>query len=199
MTEREIEAFEKQLKAVALPPLSDAFFARVAKRLADDREDAGPPLEAGLEDLADVEAALSRLQPRAPSNAFFEKVATALAEDENKNEVVFEKPTARGRFMRFPRWLAASATAASAACALAVGIHFASSEGHFPCYELVSTEKQLCNVEELPIETRDDGTLIRPIRYIYTHMKRWRDPRTESSFVEYLPFEETVPTVVAVY
>lgn len=198
MTEREIEAFEKQLKAVALPPLSDAFFARVAKRLADDREDAEPPLEAGLEDLADVEAALSRLQPRAPSNAFFEKVATALAEDGN-NEVVFEKPAPRGRFMRFPRWLVATATAASAACALAVGIHFASSEGRFPCYELVSTEKQLCNVEELPIEMRDDGTLIRPIRYIYTHMKRWRDPRTESSFVEYLPFEETVPTVVAVY
>ncbi len=198
MTEREIEAFEKQLKAVALPPLSDAFFARVAKRLADDREDAEPPLEA-LEDLADVEAALSRLQPRAPSNAFFEKVAASLAEDDDKNEVVFEKPPSRSRFIRFPRWITAAATAASAACALAVGLHYASSEAPFPHYELVSTEKQLCNVEELPIEMRDDGTLIRPVRYIYTNMKRWRDPRTESSFVEYLPFEETVPTVVAVY
>jgi hypothetical protein len=199
MTEREIEALEKQLKAVELPPLSDAFFARVAKQLADDREEAEPPLEADLEDLADVEAALSRLRPRAPSNAFFEKVAAALAEDDKQNEVVFEKPPARGRFIRFPSWLAATATAASAACALAVGLHFASSDAPFPNYELISTEKQLCNVEELPIEMRDDGTLIRPVRYIYTNMKRWRDPRTKSSFVEYLPFEETVPTVVAVY
>lgn len=200
MTEQEIEAFEKQLKAAPLPPLSDAFFARVAKQLAENSEDATPTLETAYEDLADVEAALRRLRPRAPSEAFFQKVEAELNES-SRNEIAFPQKKSRAWMIRFPRRLSAAATVACAACTLAVGLHFVHNGLGEPAphYELVSTEKQLCSVEELPIETREDGTLVRPVRYIYADTKRWRDPRTENSFIEYQPFEETVPTVVAVY
>lgn len=201
MTEREIEAFEKQLKAVPLAPLPDAFFARVAERLAEESEGAEFPLDTDFDDLADVEAALKRLQPRAPSKAFFEKVEAALAED-SRGEIVFPKKPSSGTLLRFPRWLASAATAAAAACAVVIGLHFTDFNGSkltAPSYELVSTEKRLCNVEELPIEMQDDGTLVRPVRYIYANTKRWKDPQTKNSFIEYQPFEETVPTIVAVY
>lgn len=199
MTEREIEAFEKQLKAVPLTPLSDAFYARVAKQLEEPSEEAKQTVGTNFDDLADVEAALRRLQPRAPSDAFFKKIEAAL-QTPSDSEIAFPQKT-RGRLIRFPRWLSVAATAACAVCAIAIGSHFIRNGLSIPSphYELVSTEKQLCNVEELPLETQDDGTLVRPIRYIYANTKRWRDPRTENSFIEYCPFEETVPTVVTVY
>lgn len=200
MTEREIEAFEKQLKAVPLAPLSDAFFANVAKRLAEEPEDAETASsEAGFDDLADVEAALRRLQPIAPSEAFFAEVGRELSG--SGETIVFPKKRTSGILMRFPRRILAMATTAAAACAVAVGVHFSGlgSGFVFPQYELVSSQKELCNVEELPLEMRDDGTLVRPVRYIYADTKRWRDPHTQNSFIEYHPFEETVPTVVAVY
>lgn len=200
MTEREIEAFEKQLKAVPLAPLSDAFFANVAKRLAEESEDTDSSGEANFEGLADVEAVLRRLTPVAPSQAFFEKVEVELA-DEPPAEIVFPKKRRSGILMQFPRWLSVTATACAAACAVAVGLHFSANEAveTMPNYELVSAEKELCNVEELPIEEWEDGVLVRPVRYIYANTKRWRDPHTQNSFIEYHPFEETVPTMVAVY
>lgn len=200
MTEREIEAFEKQLKAVPLAPLSGAFFANVAKRIAEETEDDDLSLEADFGDLADVEAALRRMTPIAPSQSFFEKVEAGLADDAT-GEIVFPKKERGGILMRFPRWISAVATSAAAVCAAAVGIHFlvAKSVPAIPNYELVSTEKALYNVEELPLEEREDGVLVRPVRYIYANTKRWRDPQTQNSFIEYHPFEETVSTVVAVY
>ena len=73
------------------------------------------------------------------------------------------------------------------------------SETEAPNYELVSTENVLRDIEELPVELNDDGELVRPIRYIYTNAQRWRDPKTQKTYVEYRPFENTVPTLVAVY
>ena len=57
----------------------------------------------------------------------------------------------------------------------------------------------LRDIEELPVELNADGELVRPIRYIYTNAQRWRDPKTQKTYVEYRPFENTVPTLVAVY
>ncbi len=68
-----------------------------------------------------------------------------------------------------------------------------------PRYELVSDENSLCEVEEMPVEETHDGSLIRKIRYIYTNTKRWRDTETQKTFLEHRPFEEIVPTVLAVY
>lgn len=202
MTEQEIEVFEKQLKAVPLRPLSDAFFAGVAAQLEETSSgDADALPETDFEDLADIEAALRRLHPVAPSKSFFEKVAAELADDSG-NEIVFPKKRNFGEVLRFPRWLSSAATVAVAACAVAVGLKFSGLGGSgagTPNYELVSAEKQLCGIEELPVEERDDGTLVCPVRYIYASTKRWRDPHTQSSFVEYRPFEETVPVAVAVY
>ena len=98
MTEREIEAFEKQLKAVPLAPLSGAFFANVAKRIAEETEDDDLSLEADFGDLADVEAALRRMTPIAPSQSFFEKVEAGLADDAT-GEIVFPKKERGGILM----------------------------------------------------------------------------------------------------
>lgn len=185
MTEAEIRKFEEDLKSAPLTPLSGRFFEAVRARMAE--EDV-----ALSEDDAEIEAALRALTPRALSEAFFRRTAEALGESGNGgNTLDFPK-----RFRAFPRWI----SAAAAAGVVAAGVAFwRLPETEAPNYELVSTENVLRNIEELPVELNADGELVRPIRYIYTNAQRWRDPKTQKTYVEYRPFENTVPTLVAVY
>lgn len=207
MTEQEIQAFEKELKSVPLRPLSGAFFAAVEKELAaENANSAFSPEDALPEDLAEIEAALIRLRPRAPSAEFFERVAVAMQEENSDNALPFpQKPETRAsKFsIAFPRWI--SAAAAVAVCAFGMYLWKAPDalesrlDDYAPHYELVSTENELHNIEELPLEVQEDGSLIQPLRYIYTNTKRWRDPASEKTFTECVPFEKIVSTAVAVY
>lgn len=203
MTEQEIQSFEKELKAVSLRPLSGAFFVAVEKELATETgAETVLPEEGDLpEELAEVELALRRLTPRSPSAEFFRKVEVALEANTEPREKTFPSPKRSGFLLAFPRRLSAVAAAAVAAFA---GLWYGAETwfGDYsavPKYELVSMENELRNIEELPIEMQDDGSLVRPVRYIYTNTKRWRDPDSEKTFVECVPFEKIVSTAVAVY
>lgn len=203
MTEQEIQIFEKELKAVPLRPLSSAFFVAVEKELTREiAAGTAEPEESDLpKELAEVEFALKRLIPRSPSTEFFKKVEFALEENPVPQENTFPRTRHSGSLLAFP--LRLSAIAASAVVAF-VGIWYGAGtwfvdNSAVPKYELVSTENELRNIEELPIEMQDDGSLVRPIRYIYTNTKRWRDPDSEKTFVECVPFEKIVSTAVAVY
>lgn len=207
MTEQEIQAFEKELKAMPLRPLSAAFFAAVEKEMVagDAQESTTSPGDDVLpEDLAEVESALKRLRPRAPSAEFFKRVEAELAEDDAKNTLNFtqeKQKKSSGWAIAFRRW----ASTAAAVGVLAFGLYQWKApddlEKRFEDYgyQLVSTESELCNVEELPLEVQEDGSIVQPLRYIYTNTKHWRDPDSEKTFTECVPFEKIVSTAVAVY
>lgn len=186
MTEAEIKILETQLKSVPLPPLSDGFFDAV--RADMDADDTGVPAELSASELA-LETQLRALTPTAPSEAFFARTAEALREDAKSaaNTVAFP---------RIARWISAAAAAGAVAAGL---VFWRGNADNAPHYELVSTENVLNNIEELPVELTDNGELVRPVRYIYTNKRQWRDPKSKKSYVEYRPFVRVVPTSVSVY
>ena len=205
MNDFETEKLEKMLKGLRPVAPSEKFFAKTETALAAGTD---------ADELLD---SLKKLNPRAPSETFFKKVAAELADENAAREPEISAPK-RGLAIPFPRWLSAAAAATLAATGLLIWQHpnteenpargglaenaeteNFSAELERPNYRLVSTESSLNDVQELPIETRDDGTLVRPLRYIYTSTNRWEDPDTNRSFVEHRPYEKIVPTLVAVY
>lgn len=65
-------------------------------------------------------------------------------------------------------------------------------------YQLVETGRNLNHVQALPVVQRADGSVVRPIRYIYTTSSHWENPYEGKTYVEYLPHEELIPTLIPI-
>lgn len=217
MNEADIEDLEKRLKAIRTREPSEEFFAAVEDAMKD-----APPSD------EELEVRLKSLKPVAPSKKFFAGVAAELGESmpfsRRKPNVLMWRFAqavsavaavvllAAGVFLWNKEQSVSSETgpvqvvlnvednsvreSADAAIDLLVARE---TSDRAPRYELVSSEESVCGVEEMPIVEEQDGSIVRPVRYICTSTRRWKDPKTEKVCVEHLPFEEVVPTVLAVY
>lgn len=153
--------------------------------------------------------------PAAFSGTFAGRLDAAMAEDSEFEArlraccVPAEMPARRGNntnAVAFPRtvWKRVFAGAvAAASLAGAAFLTFLDNGGQAlpaPEYLLVSDENVLCAVDESsePV-LQENGTVVRPTRYVYANTKRWQDAHSSKQIVSSEECEETVPLVFAVY
>ena len=174
------------------------------------------------DDFSDIEEALMKMQPIAPSESFCAAVEAAMNEPDG-NAVAFPH---RGCFLNFVTLRRFVASAAFFAAAVGVGIwsYFAlplsgehrgtvnpdpsaallaasgAAERHARGnYSLVNVERRMNSVEPTEIVSAEDGTLARRVRYLYMDEYRWEDKETGSAFVELRPHERIISMEMPVY
>lgn len=154
------------------------------------------------EDLKQLEAELTRLQPAAPSRALFARVERDLSAA--GRAPVTSWPQAR-REIR-PAWFWALSAPLAAAAALAVMFTRVPTEGRAPsaraemvqaatddsptALKPVAAENVLYSASDEGFVTLDDGTPARRERLRYVDTITWRNPRTNASLTWSVPREE---------
>ncbi|MCR5183198.1 MAG: hypothetical protein K6B46_00670 [Opitutales bacterium] len=69
-----------------------------------------------------------------------------------------------------------------------------------PEYHLVSDENTLVAIDDsLEPVLQDDGTVVRPTRYVYSKTRRWQDAHSSKQMVSDEECEQVVPVVFAIY
>ncbi len=224
MNEADIEDLEKRLKAIRTREPSEGFFAAVEDAMKD-----APPSDEEIADVEQRLKSLTPVAPsekffakvasemderergvsvpfsrRKPSVLMwhFAQAVSAVAAVVLLAAGVFlwnkEQSVPTADTMQIALDIEDNSVRESADAAIDLLVARETSD-HAPHYELISSEESVCGVEEMPIVEEQDGSIVRPVRYICTSTRRWKDPKTEKICVEHLPFEEVVPTVLAVY
>ncbi|MCD8299512.1 MAG: hypothetical protein LUD39_07185 [Opitutae bacterium] len=210
--EHEIEEIERRLKSLKPVEPSEKFFAAVAAALEDESAGKGVAIQFPQRERRGLASRFSRwisaaaavgigaagilLWQNSGSSSLTQSPAgTQIAASGN---AVPATTTNRRRELEDIVADADSALIKSAGAKLDDLVAH-EAEHNTPHYELVSSENSIYAVEEMPIEEKQDGSIVRPVRYIYTNTQRWKDPNTQKTCVEHRPFEEVVPTVLAVY
>ncbi len=156
------------------------------------------------DDLKNLEAELTRLQPAAPSRALYARVERELGAAAAAPVVSLR----HGRSEPRPAWFWALSAPLAAAAALAVMFTRVPTEGRAPsaraemaraataadasptALKPVAAENVLYSASDEGLVTLDDGTPARRERLRYVDTITWRNPRTNASLTWSVPRDE---------
>lgn len=124
----------------------------------------------------DIESALRRLRPRAPSPAVLRALGREL-----------DAPPAADRGVIL-RW--ATGLAAAAACLVGFLLLGRTPATVAPDYELVRAEQPPAAVDLYDPVRLQDGSFVRPVRVRWSNETHWEDRRTNTRLINYSPSEQ---------
>ncbi|MEY4034137.1 MAG: hypothetical protein RL492_1331 [Verrucomicrobiota bacterium] len=124
----------------------------------------------------DIESALRRLRPRAPSPALVGALGREL-----------DTAPASGRGVIL-RW--AVGLSAAAACLLGFLLFGRAPVTVSPDYQLVRAEQPPASVDLFDPVRLQDGSFVRPVRVRWSNETHWEDRRTHTRLINYSPSEQ---------